>query len=113
MSRLSPFPYPASPHNVFHHAVVPLLGGGDKVDVNNANVRAYVKMPGMYPTIAGKIVSNGPYKSAGDVSSISGLTSEEKAIISKYSNRLTATDPQAIYTIDKFNNGEIPYPSHN
>lgn len=27
--------------------VVPFLGGGDKIDVNNANVRAYIKLPGM------------------------------------------------------------------
>jgi hypothetical protein len=50
------------------------LGGGDKVDLNNANVRAYVKYPGLYPTIAGKIVSHGPYKNVGDVFSASGLT---------------------------------------
>ena len=35
---------------------VKYLGGGDKVDVNNANIRAYVKMPGMYPNVAGKII---------------------------------------------------------
>lgn len=27
--------------------IVPFLGGGDKIDVNNANVRAYIKLPGM------------------------------------------------------------------
>lgn len=27
--------------------VVPFLGGGDKIDVNNANVRAYIRLPGM------------------------------------------------------------------
>lgn len=55
-------------------AGVGYLGGGDKVDLNNANVRAYVKYPGLYPTIAGKIVSHGPYKNVGDVFSASGLT---------------------------------------
>lgn len=27
--------------------IVPFLGGGEKIDVNNANVRAYIKLPGM------------------------------------------------------------------
>merc|ERR1719410_125849 len=35
------------------------LGGGDKIDINNANVRVYTKFPGMYPTIGGKIASGG------------------------------------------------------
>lgn len=50
------------------------LGGGDKVDLNNANVRAYTQFPGLYPTIAGKIVSHGPYKSVGDVYGSAGLS---------------------------------------
>jgi photosystem II PsbU protein len=39
---------------------VPYLGGSDKIDVNNANVRAYTKFPGMYPTIAGLIAKVAP-----------------------------------------------------
>lgn len=50
------------------------LGGSDKIDVNNANVRVYAKFPGMYPSAAGKIVSHGPYKSVGDLYNIPGLT---------------------------------------
>ena len=52
------------------------LGGSDKVDLNNANVRVYARFPGMYPTVAGKIVSHGPYKAVGDVYSIPGLSGE-------------------------------------
>lgn len=37
------------------------LGGGDKIDLNNANIRAYLKVPGIYPTVAGKIVTNGAF----------------------------------------------------
>ncbi len=50
------------------------LGGSDKIDVNNANVRVYSRFPGMYPTVAGKIVSHGPYKSISDLYSISGTS---------------------------------------
>lgn len=50
------------------------LGGSDKIDVNNANVRVYARFPGMYPSAAGKIVSHGPYKSVGDLYNIPGLS---------------------------------------
>jgi hypothetical protein len=55
-------------------AGVGYLGGSEKIDINNANVRVYVRFPGMYPTIAGKIVSHGPYKSVSELYSITGLT---------------------------------------
>lgn len=81
------------------------LGGGNVVDVNNANVRVYLKMPGLYPTVAGKIVSNGPYKSIGDIYSIPGLSGAEKDLIKKYESRFTVLPPQADYVIDNINNG--------
>jgi photosystem II PsbU protein len=34
---------------------------GSKLDLNNTNVQAFTKFPGLYPTIAGKIVKNAPY----------------------------------------------------
>ena len=75
------------------------------MDLNNANVRVYLKMPGLYPTIAGKIVSNGPYASVGDVYKIPGLSGKEQEIIKKYESRFTVTAPQADYVIDRINNG--------
>ena len=84
---------------------VGFLGGSDTIDVNNANVRVYLKMPGLYPTVAGKIVSNGPYKSVGELYNIAGLTGAEKDLIKKYESRFTALPPQADYVIDNINNG--------
>jgi photosystem II PsbU protein len=84
---------------------VGLLGGSEVVDVNNANVRVYLKMPGLYPTVAGKIASNGPYNSVSDIYNIPGLTGEEKNMIKKYESRFTAKAPQADYVIDRINNG--------
>ena len=81
------------------------LGGGDKIDLNNANIRAYLKVPGFYPTIAGKIVSNGPFKSVGDVYNIPGLSSAEKDTIKKQEARLLTLDVKPEYEIDKINNG--------
>jgi photosystem II PsbU protein len=84
---------------------VGLLGGGEVVDVNNANVRVYLKMPGLYPTVAGKIVSHGPYSSVSDLYNIPGLTGKDKEMIKKYESRFSAKPPAADYVIDRINNG--------
>lgn len=81
------------------------LGGSEIVDINNANVRVYLKMPGMYPTVAGKVASNGPYASVADVYNIPGLTGPEKDMLKKYEKRFVAKKPEADYVIDKINNG--------
>jgi photosystem II PsbU protein len=81
------------------------LGGGKIIDVNNANVRAYLKLPGLYPNVAGKIASNGPYKSVGDLYNIQGLSGYEKDLIKKYESRFTALTPQPDFVIDRVNNG--------
>jgi len=94
------FPPSLPPSN----AGVGFLGGGDKIDVNNANVRVYVRFPGMYPTVAGKIVSHGPYKSVADLYSISGLTEAEKAMLKKYESKFVTLEPAPEYQIDRINN---------
>jgi photosystem II PsbU protein len=81
------------------------LGGGDKVDLNNANIRAYLKIPGLYPTIASKIVNNGPFKSVSDVYSMPGLTEAEKGVLKKAENKFVVLDTKPEYDIDKINNG--------
>jgi photosystem II PsbU protein len=87
------------------YANVGYLGGGDQIDVNNANVRAYLKYPGFYPTLAGLIVSNGPYKSVDEISKLPGITSTMKDTLEKYKNNLVALEPAPEYEIDKLNNG--------
>lgn len=59
----------------------------------------------MYPNAAGKIVSNGPYKTVSDLYNIPGLTSAEKEVIKKYESRFVAEAPAAEYVIDRINNG--------
>ena len=81
------------------------LGGGDKIDLNNANIRAYLKVPGFYPSIASKIVVNGPFKTVADIYNIPGLTSTQKDIIKKSESRFLALDVKPEYEIDKINNG--------
>jgi photosystem II PsbU protein len=62
-------------------------------------------MPGMYPSVAGKIVSNGPFATVADVYAIKGLTEKEKAVLKKHESRFVVMEPQIIYGIDRINNG--------
>ena len=87
------------------YAGLPYLGGSSKIDINNANIRVYAKLPGMYPGAAGKIASNGPYKSVSDVYNIKGLKDAEKAAIKKYESRFITLEPAPMYVIDRMNNG--------
>merc|ERR1719161_2246187 len=87
------------------YAGLPYLGGSEKIDINNANVRVYAKLPGMYPGAAGKIVTNGPYKSVSDIYAIKGISEAEKAAVKKYESRLIVLEPSAMYVIDRVNNG--------
>lgn len=92
-------------HADIDYAGLPYLGGSNKVDVNNANIRVYAKLPGMYPTVASKITTNGPFKTVNDLYSIKGLSEKEKATIKKYESRLVALEPSPMYVIDRTNNG--------
>ncbi|KAL7485981.1 hypothetical protein ACHAW6_011580 [Cyclotella cf. meneghiniana] len=96
---------PLAANAVVDYENVAYLGGSQIIDVNNANVRAYLRLPGMYPSAAGKIVSHGPYKSVADIYSIPGLSQAEKDVIKKYESRLVTKAPAAEYVIDRINNG--------
>jgi solute carrier family 35 protein E1 len=64
----------AAAHAVVDYAGVGYLGGAQTIDVNNANVRVYQKLPGMYPIVAGKIVAKAPYKDKADMYAKAGLS---------------------------------------
>jgi photosystem II PsbU protein len=80
---------------------------GSKLDINNANVQAFTKYPGLYPTIAGKIVQNAPYESVEDLLDIPGLSDREKDLIQNNLAEfaLTPPDPALVEGSDRFNNG--------
>merc|ERR1712187_701314 len=87
------------------YAGVGYLGGAAQIDVNNANVRVYTKKPGMYPTIATKIVSNVPYKNMEDMYAKAKFTEQEAATVKKYDSQFIFLEPRAEYVIDIINNG--------
>ncbi|CAK6689903.1 Photosystem II 12 kDa extrinsic protein [Synechococcus sp. CBW1107] len=77
-----------------------------KVDLNNASVRRFQQYPGMYPTLAGKIVLGGPYESVDDVLQLD-LTERQKELFDKYKDNFTVTPPSIALNegFDRINDG--------
>ncbi|MEM9004347.1 MAG: photosystem II complex extrinsic protein PsbU [Cyanobacteria bacterium P01_F01_bin.86] len=80
---------------------------GSKLDLNNANVQAFVKYRGLYPTIAGKILKYAPYDSVESVLDIPGLSARERDLIESSLDYFTVTppDPALVEGADRYNNG--------
>ena len=80
---------------------------GEKVDLNNSSVRRFQQFPGMYPTLAGKIVLGGPYESVDDVLSLD-LTDRQKELFEKYRDNFTVTEPSIALNegFDRINDGQ-------
>ena len=69
-------------------------------------MRAYLKLPGLYPTIAGKIVSApSPFKSVADLYALPSLTATEKEVLKKYESRFVTLEARPEYVLDRINNG--------
>ncbi|MUG97140.1 photosystem II complex extrinsic protein PsbU [Scytonema sp. UIC 10036] len=80
---------------------------GKKIDLNNTNVRAFQKYPGLYPTLARKIIKNAPYQKVEDILSIEGLSERQKQILQANLDNFTVTEADAVFTEgdDRYNNG--------
>lgn len=80
---------------------------GKKIDLNNAHVRKFRKLPGFYPTLAGKILQNAPYEKVEDVLEIPGLSDRQKQLLQANIDKFTVTTPAAVYNDgdDRYNPG--------
>ncbi len=80
---------------------------GQKLDLNNTNIRAFRQYPGLYPTLAGMLVKNAPYENVEDVLSIPGLTDRQKEILRQSLDNFTVTSVESALTegADRINNG--------
>jgi photosystem II PsbU protein len=80
---------------------------GDKVDLNNSSVRRFQQFPGMYPTLAGKIVLGGPYESVDDVLNLD-LSDRQKELFAKYRDNFVVTAPSIALNegFDRINDGQ-------
>ncbi|MGB3137490.1 MAG: photosystem II complex extrinsic protein PsbU [Nodosilinea sp.] len=80
---------------------------GSKLDLNNANVQGFRNYPGLYPTLARKILLNAPYDSVDDVLDLPGLSEKQINILRTNLDNFTVTkvDPAFVEGADRFNNG--------
>jgi len=80
---------------------------GKKIDLNNTNVRAFRRYPGMYPNLATKVVDNAPYKSVEDVLNVPGLSERQKELLQANLDKFTVTQLDIIFNEggDRYNNG--------
>ena len=80
---------------------------GGKVDLNNSSVRRFQQFPGMYPTLAGKIVLGGPYETIDDVLNLD-LTERQRELFAKYRDNFTVTAPSIALNegFDRINDGQ-------
>ena len=78
-----------------------------KVDLNNSSVRRFQQFPGMYPTMAWKIVLGGPYTSVDDVLSLD-LSERQVELFEKYRDNFTVTPPSIALNEgdDRINDGQ-------
>jgi photosystem II PsbU protein len=77
---------------------------GQKIDLNNSNVRLFRKYKGYYPGLAAKIVQNAPYEQVEDVLEIPGLSERQKELLSEHLEDFAVTPPA-----DVFNEGDDRY----
>ena len=78
-----------------------------KVDLNNSSVRRFQQFPGMYPTMAGKIVLGGPYNEVDDVLNLD-LSERQIELFNKYKENFTVTPPEIALNEgdDRINDGQ-------
>ena len=57
----------------------------------------YMQFAGMYPHVAGKITSHGPYRSTGDVYKVAKLSAEEGKVYKRFEKEFTALTPDRGY----------------
>jgi len=100
-------PAPAMAADLRNLADDKIAESAGKIDLNNCSVRRFQQFPGMYPTLAGKIVLGGPYNSVDDVLSLD-LTDRQKELFSKYKDNFTVTPPAIALNegFDRINDGQ-------
>ncbi len=80
---------------------------GKKIDLNNTNIAAFQKYPGLYPTLAKKIIKNAPYEKVEDVFSLTGLSDRQKQLLERNLENFTVTEYEPNFNEgdDRINNG--------
>jgi photosystem II PsbU protein len=77
---------------------------GQKIDVNNSDIRDFRDLRGFYPKLASIIIQNAPYEKVEDVLLIPGLTDTQKERLQANLDRFSAGP-----TSEVFNEGDERY----
>lgn len=75
-----------------------------KIDLNNANINAFRKIRGFYPSLGRVLIQNAPYSSLDDVLKISGLTDAQKQLIQSNVDKFTLKKPNEAMDRERINN---------
>jgi photosystem II PsbU protein len=80
---------------------------GKKIDLNNTNIASFQRFPGLYPTLASKIVQNAPYKDVEDILNIDGLSDRQKETLKANFDNFAVSEVESVFTEgdDRYNNG--------
>jgi photosystem II PsbU protein len=80
---------------------------GKKIDLNNTNIAAFQQFPGLYPTLAKKIIANAPYEKVEDVLNLPGLSDTQKERLQANFVNFTVTEYEPNFNEgdDRINNG--------
>ncbi len=80
---------------------------GKKIDLNNTNIAAFQKYPGLYPTLGSKIIKNAPYQKVEDVLNLAGLSDKQKELLQANLDNFTVTELEPNFNEgdDRINNG--------
>lgn len=102
-----------APHSVFAAEMRNVMDDkldtefGTKIDLNNTNVRAFTRYPGMYPTLARMIIKYAPFENLEDVLEMPDLSDRQKDTLRANFDKFTVSAPEnaLVEGGDRFNNG--------
>lgn len=77
---------------------------GQKIDINNSDIRDFRDLRGFYPKLASIIIQNAPYEKVEDVLNIPGLTESQKERLQANLDNFTANPQSSV-----FNEGDERY----
>ncbi len=70
---------------------------GQKIDLNNSDIRQFRDLKGFYPKLASIIIQNAPYEKVEDVLNIPGLSERQKQRLQANLDQFTVTPPTSIF----------------
>jgi photosystem II PsbU protein len=70
---------------------------GQKIDLNNSDIRDFRDLKGFYPKLASMIIQNAPYEKVEDVLNIPGLSERQKERLQANFDNFTVTPPTSVF----------------